>query len=122
LSICYDLRFPELYSALATTCDVLVNIANWPTRRGAHWTTLLRARAIENQVYVIGVNRTGVDGAGLNYERSSALVDPNGDVVSPLLHEDALDIHEVTRQGLTDFRAAFSTRQDRVPHVYRQLI
>lgn len=52
-SICYDLRFPELYSALATDCTVLVNIANWPSRRIHHWTTLLQARAIENQSFVI---------------------------------------------------------------------
>ena len=62
LTICYDLRFPELYSGLARQCDVIVNIANWPKKRVEHWNTLLKARAIEGQLFVIGVNRTGKDG------------------------------------------------------------
>jgi omega-amidase len=122
LSICYDLRFPELYSALAATCDVLVNIANWPKARVAHWKTLLRARAIENQVYVIGVNRVGVDGRGLEYEASSVVVNANGDFVDPVARDQELDLCEVNRQDLIDYRAGFSTRQDRAPQLYRQLI
>lgn len=122
LSICYDLRFPELYSALAATCDVLVNIANWPKARVAHWKTLLRARAIENQVYVVGVNRIGVDGRGLEYEPSSVVVNANGDFVDPVVSDQELDLYEVNRQDLIDYRAGFSTRQDRAPHLYRQLI
>jgi omega-amidase len=122
LSICYDLRFPELYSALAASCDVLVNIANWPKARLAHWRTLLRARAIENQVYVIGVNRVGVDGAGLEYEASSVIVNANGDFVEPVVRDEELDLYEMSRRDLIDYRAGFSTRQDRVPHLYRQLI
>ena len=122
LSICYDLRFPELYSAMAASCDILVNIANWPRPRLAHWRTLLRARAIENQVYVIGVNRTGMDGAGHEYEASSAVVDANGDFVDAVARDEEVDLYEVSRQDLMEFRAGFSTRQDRVPHLYRQLI
>ena len=122
LSICYDLRFPELYSALGASCDVIVNIANWPRARLAHWRTLLRARAIENQVYVIGVNRTGVDGTGLEYEASSVVVNANGDFVDPVVRDPELDICDVSRQDLIDYRAGFSTRQDRVPHLYRELI
>lgn len=122
LTICYDLRFPEIYSALAATCDVLVNIANWPKARMAHWTTLLRARAIENQVYAFGVNRVGVDGRGLEYEASSVVVNANGDLVDPVASDQELDLYEVSRQDLIDYRAGFATRQDRVPHLYRQLI
>ena len=62
LTICYDLRFPELYRLYAKkSVDVLINIANWPTPRIEHWKTLLKARAIENQCFMIGVNRTGTD-------------------------------------------------------------
>lgn len=121
-SICYDLRFPELYSALAKDCDVLVNIANWPKRRIMHWRVLLQARAIENQVFVIGVNRTGLDGNGLEYERSSVVVNANGEFAEPVFTEGEMDIYEINRQELTDFRQGFSTRQDRLPELYRALI
>lgn len=121
-SICYDLRFPELYSSLAKDCEVIVNIANWPKRRVRHWRTLLQARAIENQVYMIGVNRTGVDGNGLEYERSSIVVNANGEFLQPVLSFDELEIFEVNRQVLLDYIDGFSTRQDRIPDLYRELI
>lgn len=122
LTICYDLRFPELYTALARDCEVLVNIANWPRRRAAHWNVLLRARAIENQVYMVGVNRTGTDGNGLEYERSSGVIDANGEALRPLATEGEIDLFELTAAALRDFRSAFSTRHDRVPETYRSLI
>ena len=62
LTICYDLRFSELYSALSKHCDCIINIANWPEKRIDHWSVLLKSRAVENQIFVIGVNRTGLDG------------------------------------------------------------
>ena len=122
LSICYDLRFPELYSALAATSDVLVNIANWPKPRVAHWKILLQARAIENQVFVIGVNRSGVDGKGLEYERSSVVVGPDGAFIDAIATEGELDLHELKPDTLTRYRSKFSTRRDRVPELYRQLL
>lgn len=121
-SICYDLRFPELYSALAKDCDVLVNIANWPKRRVMHWRALLKARSIENQTFVIGVNRIGVDGNGLEYERSSMVVNANGEFIKPILTEGEMDIYEISREELLNFRQGFSTRQDRLPDLYRALI
>jgi len=121
-SICYDLRFPELYSALAKDCDVMVNIANWPKRRVVHWRALLQARAIENQAFVIGVNRVGFDGNGLEYERSSVIVNANGEFIKPVFTEGELDIYEIKQQELLDFRRGFSTRQDRLPDLYRKLI
>jgi predicted amidohydrolase len=83
LQICYDLRFPEIArnkieSNLFPTYDVLLYVANWPEKRNLHWKTLLRARAIENQCYVIGVNRVGVDGKELNYSGDSIVVDALG--------------------------------------------
>jgi omega-amidase len=75
--ICYDLRFPELFRRVAAQVDVLVVIASWPAARRAHWDVLLRARAIENQSYVIGVNRIG-EGGSLTYNGGSAAYGPWG--------------------------------------------
>lgn len=121
-SICYDLRFPELYSALAKDCEVLINIANWPQKRVGHWKTLLQARAIENQVFVIGVNRTGKDANELEYAASSSVINANGEFVNPIYSENELDIYEISRQELIQFRRSFSTRQDRLPDLYREFI
>lgn len=79
--ICYDLRFPEPFRAAADRTDLFVVIANWPAARSAHWSTLLAARAIENQAYVLGVNRVG-EGGGLVYGGGSVLHDPWGGVVA----------------------------------------
>lgn len=78
--ICYDLRFPELFRRVAAETDLMVVIASWPASRRAHWDTLLRARAIENQCYVIGVNRIG-DGGDLHYDGGSAAFDPWGNAL-----------------------------------------
>lgn len=83
--ICYDLRFPVWARQKPTgdqaEYDVLIYVANWPERRVHAWKTLLQARAIENQCYVIGVNRTGDDGAGIHYSGESMIVDPMGEVL-----------------------------------------
>lgn len=79
--ICYDLRFPELFRAVARDVDLMVVIASWPAARRSHWDTLLRARAIENQCYVIGVNRSG-EGGGIIYDGGSAAFDPWGEPVA----------------------------------------
>lgn len=121
-TICYDLRFPEIYTALSKRCNLIVNIANWPRRRIRHWRTLLQARAIENQLYMVGVNRTGVDGNGLEYEKSSLAIDGNGDVLAPLHTGPELDVYELSAATLKDFRRQFATVQDRVPELYRSLI
>jgi omega-amidase len=121
-SICYDLRFPELYSAMAKDCDVLVNIANWPKRRVDHWRILLKARAIENQAFVVGVNRIGVDGNDLEYEYSSLIINANGDFLKPLYSETEIDVYEINRQDLINFRSSFSTRQDRQLNIYMDWI
>ena len=83
LQVCYDLRFPEIQrngldSQMRPEYDLMLTVANWPMSRSLHWKTLLTARAIENQCYVIGVNRVGEDGKGLIYSGDSAVVDPLG--------------------------------------------
>ncbi|WP_262915541.1 nitrilase-related carbon-nitrogen hydrolase [Niabella ginsengisoli] len=102
LQVCYDLRFPvwarqgpqipgENWHGLY---DVLIYVANWPERRSHAWKTLLQARAIENQCYVIGVNRVGNDGNGIYYSGDSMVIDPLGEV---LYHKkDEEDIFTIT--------------------------
>jgi predicted amidohydrolase len=80
LFICFDLRFPELFRAVAPDMDAALLIANWPERRRAHWDVLTRARAIENQCYLVAVNRTGV-GDGVEYDGGSVAYDPWGEPV-----------------------------------------
>ncbi|GAA5146523.1 carbon-nitrogen family hydrolase [Prosthecobacter algae] len=80
--VCYDLRFPELgRAALAQGAEVLVYIAAWPARRIQHWLTLLQARAIENQAYVVGVNRCGQE-PNYTYCGRSVVVDPHGVIIA----------------------------------------
>jgi predicted amidohydrolase len=76
--ICYDLRFPEVFRSIAKEVQAIFVIANWPTSRKAHWEALLKARAIENQCFIIGVNRTGIDGNGIQYPGASHIFDPSG--------------------------------------------
>ena len=78
LFVCYDLRFPELFREVARASDLMLVIANWPVDRRAHWDALLAARAIENQCYVVGVNRLG-EAAGLKYDGGSAAHGPFGE-------------------------------------------
>ena len=77
--VCYDLRFPVWSRNVNNEYDVLVYVANFPTKRIADWDTLLAARAIENQAYVCGVNRVGTDGLGIDYNGHSALLDYKGE-------------------------------------------
>lgn len=77
-TVCYDLRFPEHYRATADRTDLYLVVASWPAARGHHWSSLLVARAIEDQAYVVGVNRCGQDGAGVAQAGRSVVVDPLG--------------------------------------------
>jgi predicted amidohydrolase len=79
--ICYDLRFPVWLRNVSYQYDLLLIVANWPERRILHWYTLINARAIENQAYVIGVNRIGHDGNEIYHSGDSTCVDPNGKVI-----------------------------------------
>ena len=79
--ICYDLRFPVWSRNSENGYDILVYTASWPDKRSAHWRTLIPARAIENQAYVIGVNRVGHDGNEVYYSGGSMCISPLGDVV-----------------------------------------
>ncbi len=80
--VCYDLRFADEWWAVAPVTDCYLVVANWPAVRRHHWQSLLVARAIENQAYVVGVNRVGTDGSGLEYAGDSMIIDPMGEVLA----------------------------------------
>lgn len=122
LTICYDLRFPELYSSLSANSDIIINIANWPAKRIDHWNTLLKARAIENQVFVIGVNRTGQDGNNLEYVESSTIFNANGECLKPMDVKGNMKIYEVDKSWTKAFRETFSTIQDRKIDLYKSIV
>jgi predicted amidohydrolase len=79
--VCYDLRFADEFWGRAAATDAYVVVANWPDTRRAHWRTLLQARAIENQAYVVGVNRVGT-AKRLDYVGDSLIVDPLGEILA----------------------------------------
>lgn len=81
LLVCYDLRFP-VWSRNKQDYDLAIYIANWPITRAEAWKTLLSARAMENQAYILGVNRCGIDGMKLNYSGDSRLIAPDGKIVA----------------------------------------
>lgn len=110
--ICYDLRFP-VWSRNRNDCDLLVFIANWPEARREVWKTLLKARAIENQVYVIGVNRIGRDGNGIDYSGDSVVIDPGGNVMSNIQPcEEKVEIVTISMKELNEFREKFPVNLD----------
>jgi predicted amidohydrolase len=118
--VCYDLRFPELFRAAAHQTDLFVVIANWPEARRAHWRALLQARAIENQAYVLGVNRVG-EGDRLRYVGDSVLHDPLGEPVSTAAAQPGRVQGVVDAAQVGDVRARFSFLADRRPAVYAGL-
>ncbi|MSP71077.1 MAG: carbon-nitrogen family hydrolase [Myxococcales bacterium] len=118
--ICYDLRFPEPFRLRADEVDLFIVIANWPEARRAAWSTLLAARAIENQAYVLGVNRVG-EGNGLRYTGDSALHGPLGEVLESASLVEALVAGEIDPQRVEDVRAKFGFLGDRRPEVYKSL-
>lgn len=122
LTICYDLRFPELYQALSRDNKLLINIASWPKKRVHHWRSLLKARAIENQVFMIGVNRTGIDGNQLEYELSSTIIDPDGLELTPIFCNNNVDIYHIDTNEVVRFREGFPVKNDRREDLYREYL
>lgn len=110
--ICYDLRFP-VWSRNTMDYDILIYIASWPERRALHWQTLLRARAIENQAYTIGVNRIGFDAAGLWHSGDSAVIDPAGNYIFEIKNGAATHIAILEKTHLEDIRAYLPFLKDR---------
>lgn len=106
LQICFDLRFP-VFSRNRGDYDAILYIASWPEVRRYPWSQLLIARAIENQCYVIGVNRVGMDGKGIHYSGDSAMVDPRGEVQTCVADKEEMKTFALQRAPLVEFRAKF---------------
>lgn len=122
LTICYDLRFPSLWSVLADKCDCIVNIANWPVKKIDHWHTLLKARAIENQIYVLGVNRVGKDGNGLEYIESSCAYSPEGVLMDFMTSGKDVIIVDIDLSMVRSYQDSFPVKNDRKNNVYKELL
>lgn len=120
-SICFDLRFSQLYNHYRDNCNAIVNIANWPAKRIQHWEILLRARAIENQLFMIGVNRTGTDGNEILYSSSSFVFDPLGNKLSPVKICDDISIYCIDFSEVNLVRDAFPFAQDLRTDLYPKL-
>lgn len=105
--ICYDLRFPEIFRAAAKRgANLFAVIASWPSPRADHWTSLLKARAIENQAYVVGVNRCGRCGNDpqLHHSGQSVVFDPSGKLLADAGSEEGWIEAEAHYESLTDYR------------------
>lgn len=114
--VCYDLRFPVWSRNSAneeTQYDVLIYMANWPAARSTAWTSLLHGRAHENQAYVIGLNRVGQDGKGIDYTGDSAVIDPKGNVlVQGEPGKEGWLYAKLDRNELLDYRDKFRALND----------
>ena len=109
--ICYDLRFPA-WCRNRDDYDVLLFVANWPEPRTPAWTALLKARAIENQCYVIGVNRSGRDPRGLEYAGGSAVYDPLGNTVLDLGETECSERATIELDRVNMIRSRLPFQQD----------
>ena len=112
LFVCYDLRFSDELWGLAPTTDAYLVVANWPAKRRLHWSTLLRARAIENQAYVVGVNRVG-SGGGLDYSGDSAIIDPLGEILATGAGGETILFADIDTDHVASTRDHFRFLQDR---------
>jgi len=112
-SICYDLRFPYHYWKGAERCDLALVPACWPGSRERHWKTLLAARAIENQMWVAGVNRVGEE-PRLAYNGASAVLDPRGTPVLEAGNAEGILVVEIDRAAVSDTRARYPFLRDRI--------
>ncbi len=113
--VCFDLRFADLFWDLAAQTDCYLVPANWPEPRRRHWQALLAARAIENQAYVVGVNRVGQDGNGLAHAGDSAVIDPMGEVLASASTDEAVLLTEVDPRRVADIRSRLPFHADRRP-------
>jgi omega-amidase len=110
--VCYDLRFPELFRLEAARTELAIVIASWPSARQRHWDVLLPARAVENQQYVVGVNRIG-KGGGLEFLGGTAIYAPNGDALAYGGAQEGLVTAELDFDAVAEIRAAFPALADR---------
>jgi predicted amidohydrolase len=110
--VCYDLRFPVWSRQQNESFDLMVYVANWPERRSSHWRLLLQARAVENQAYVVGVNRIGKDGMDIYYRGDSAIIDPLGNIIKQEADIEFIHTETLSRDKLEKYRRKFPVWMD----------
>ena len=112
--LCYELRFPEwCRNTRNNPYDILICAASWPAVRSDAWLTLLKARALENQCYVIGINRVGTDGNGLHHTGNSTVYSPKGEIMLQISeNEEKMATAELSFSAMNDFRKKFSVLND----------
>ena len=118
--ICYDLRFPELFQICSRKSILIIIIANWPKRRIDHWITLLKARAIENQCYVAGVNRVGC-GNNILYNGNSMIINPYGIVETEKINSEGILTMDISEETVKNYRNEFKLKNDRKESLYVKL-
>lgn len=119
--ICYDLRFPEIFQLSSKKAGLITVAANWPSSRKDHWITLLRARAIENQCFIAGINRVGT-GDGIEYSGNSLIIDPLGNIISSSMENmEGLIIGDLDISLLESTRNNFKLKEDRKEALYYKL-
>lgn len=114
--ICYDLRFPEIFQIASKQADVILVPANWPETRAEHWKCLLQARAIENQVYIVGINCVGTI-HGLHYSGDSCVIDPNGKILQEISEKEGILAFEL-KNDVQEIRDGFPVKRDRREELY----
>lgn len=115
--ICYDLRFPEIFQIASKKADIITVAANWPNSRADHWKTLLKARAIENMCYIIGINCVGNIG-NIYYSGDSCIINPNGNIIETLSNEEGNITVEI-ENNVNEYRKNFPTKNDRRETFYK---
>lgn len=109
--ICYDLRFPELFQIASQNAEVILVPANWPKKRESHWKSLLTARAIENQCYILAINCVGLIN-GVEYNGGSCGISPDGHMVNVLEGEEGVVMVDL-QEDVCEIRRKFPVKQDR---------
>ena len=117
--VCYDLRFPYL-SFQYESPELLIYSANWPIARVHQWRSLLIARAIENQCYVAGINRTGTDENGYEYPGASMVIDYNGQILSEMDHQPGVVTMTFKKDDMYDFRKRLPFADDRIKSFFKE--
>ena len=109
--ICYDLRFPE-WIKNNIGFDLIINVANWPSARSNHWKKFLISRAIENQSYLVGLNRIGTDAKNRHYSGDSAIIDYDGEVLNNLGEIEGIVTAILSKKLLDEYRNNYPFLKD----------
>ncbi len=116
--VCYDLRFPA-WARNMEDYDLLIYTANWPVKRSSHWKILLQARAIENQCFVAGINRVGLDGNGHYYTGDSCIITPTGEFYFQAADVEAIETRKLSHKYLAFIRKKLPFLADRDEIIFR---